>query len=195
MGDPCALRRVEPFAPQRTPIMRLELSTESRVLVDLRAAGLLRAVGHSPTLTVHANRWTIDTGGGAAIDAAINMRFAANSVEPPDDIPASDREKMRHNMCGRDVLDVARFPTIELHGHYAGTLDGGILSGDLHVRGAPRHISMTIRLSRSDAVIAARGVCERRLTDLGIKPFKALLGTLKLEDWIRLRLEASLLVR
>jgi hypothetical protein len=177
------------------PIMRLELSPESRVLVDLRVAGLLRAVGHSPTLTVQANPWTIDTGEATTIDTVINMRFAASSVEPPDDIPAVDREKMRQNMRGRDVLDVARFPTIDLHGRYEGTLEGGKLSGDLHLRGAPRHISMVIRLARNEAVIAARGVWERRLTDLGIKPFTALLGTLKLEDWIRLRLEASLLVR
>ena len=44
----------------------------------------------------------------------------------------------------------------------------------------------------SEGPILARGAWEGRLTDLGIKPFKALLGALKLEDWIRLRLEASL---
>jgi hypothetical protein len=175
--------------------MLLELSPESRVLVDLRTAGFLRAVGHSPTLTAHTDPVTIDTGEGVAIDAVIDVRFAANAIEPPDDIEVSDRERMRQNMRGRDVLDVARFPTIDLHGRCVGTLDGATLSGDLYVRGAPRRISMDIRLSRTEKVIVARGAWEGRLTDLGLKPFKALLGALRLEDWIRLRLEASLSVR
>jgi hypothetical protein len=36
----------------------------------------------------------------------------------------------------------------------------------------------------------ATGAWEGRLTDLGIRPFKALLGAIKLEDWIAVRLDA-----
>ena len=34
--------------------MRLELSADSRVLIELRATGLLRAVGHDPILVARA---------------------------------------------------------------------------------------------------------------------------------------------
>jgi hypothetical protein len=47
-------------------------------------------------------------------------------------------------------------------------------------------------LQRAGSDLVARGTWEGRLTDLGIKPFRALMGALKLEDWVRLRLEAKL---
>lgn len=184
-------------------MMRLDLVTsETRVLVDLRATGLLRAVGHDPTLTVRPEPWATEMTEGvdrAAIDLPIDVRFDAAAIEPPADMGAADRDKMRDNMRGRDVLDVARYPTIELHGRYVGSLDKGRLSGALHVRGAPRPISMEVRGRASGGsarrTVDVRGQWEGRLSDLGVRPFRALLGALKLEDWIRLRLEASLSVR
>jgi hypothetical protein len=171
--------------------MRLELSPETRVLIDLRAIGLLRAIGHSPTLVARAEPQRIDIGEGPAIEAPIDVRFLAATIEPPVDIPASDREKMLENMRGREVLDVSSFPTIDLHGRYTGSRERGRLSGDLSVRGVPRALSMEIQVAWSDSPITARGTWEGRLTDLGIKPFRAMLGALKLENWIRLRVEAS----
>ncbi len=184
--------------PNHLP-MRIELARESRVLIDLRATGLLRAVGHNPTLTVRPEPWSTEVTDGAAMDLAIDLRFAATAIEPPSDMGAADRDKMRENLRGRDVLDAARFPEIELHGRYAGTLEGGRFSGDLHVRGAPRPISMAVRgkvsASGGGHAVEVRGEWEGRLTDLGLRPYRALLGALKLEDWVRLRLEAELSVR
>jgi hypothetical protein len=45
-------------------------------------------------------------------------------------------------------------------------------------------------LERRAELLLATGAWEGRLTDLGVPPFKALLGAIRLEDWIRLRLEA-----
>jgi YceI-like protein len=174
--------------------MRLELSPESRVLIDLRTTGFLRKVGHDPTLSAFPERCSIELGHAAAIDAAIDCRFAAVAIEPPANIPALDRDRMRENLRSREVLDVARFPTVDLDGRYVGTLDGGRLSGHLHVRGVARPIGMEVRVSVDPPRLGARGAWEGRLTGLGIKPFKALLGALRLDDWIRLRLEASFLV-
>jgi hypothetical protein len=64
-----------------------------------------------------------------------------------------------------------------------------MLSGDLQVRGVPRRVSMSIRVAREAGALVATGAWEGRLTDLGIRPFKALLGAIKLEDHITLRLE------
>ena len=38
--------------------------------------------------------------------------------------------------------------------------------------------------------LVATGTWEGRLTELGIKPFKALLGAIKLDDWVSLRVDA-----
>jgi polyisoprenoid-binding protein YceI len=171
--------------------MRLELTPQSRLLIDLRATGLLQAIGHDPTLSVRSEPFTIDVAEADRIDLPVDVRFPATSIEPPADLSASDRGKMRDNLLGRDVLDAARFPMLVFQGRYAGTLAEGALAGDLLVRGVPRSMHLQVALDRVRGEIIARGLWQGRLTDLGIRPFRALLGALRLEDWIRVRLEAA----
>jgi polyisoprenoid-binding protein YceI len=168
--------------------MRLQLQDGSRIFIDLRATGLLRAVAHSPTLTARPARVTVDFADPPG-ETAVEATFRADAIQAPADIPASDREKMVENMRNREVLEASRFPTIDFRGRYAGTLDGGILSGDLQVRSTVRAVSIPVRVRREGDLLQASGTWEGRLTDLGIKPFKALLGAIKLEDWIALRLD------
>jgi hypothetical protein len=169
-----------------SPPMRLELSPDSRVLVDLQATGLLRAVGHDPTLTARPRPATVDTDAG---DVAIVFRV--RDVEPPADLSPSDREKMVDTLRSREVLDAERFPEVEVSGRYEGTMEGGTLAAEVIVRGAPHRIRVPLRVAGRGDGYAVTGTWEGALTDLGIKPFKALLGALRLKDWIRLRIEAS----
>jgi hypothetical protein len=200
--------RASPWSGERREMacdgpMHVELSSDTQVLIDLRATGLLRAVGHNPTLHACPAPWTVDVADPATIDVPIDVRFPAAAIEPPADLQTADREKMREKMCGRDVLDATRFSSIDFQGRYVGTLEGGRLSGNLRVRGAPRPIGMVLRSSTlaeettggARKRIDLRGAWEGRLTDLGIRPYRALLGALKLDDWIRLRLEVILSVR
>ncbi len=174
--------------------MHLELSSDSRVFVHLRAAGLLRAVAHDPTLSAPVERLSFDwpgaAGGDGPVDVSFVVRCPVAAIEPPSDLGRADREKMIANMRGAQVLDGARFPLVELYARYAGTLAAGALTGDLVVREVRRPITMAIALVRERQRLIARGAWEGRLTDLGIKPFRALLGAVKLDDWVRLRLEA-----
>lgn len=176
-------------------MLRFELCPDSCVRVDLRATGILKAVGHNPTLTCAPEWLEIGEAAGDAIDVPVSARFRVDAIEPPADIAASDRDRMRDNLRGAEVLDVARFPTIELRARYTGTLEAGTLSGDLVVRGAPRPIRMDVRIASDGERYAVAGTWEGKLTDLGVKPFKALLGALKLVDWIRIRLDARLAAR
>jgi polyisoprenoid-binding protein YceI len=174
--------------------MLLQVSPESRVLVDLRTCGLLQAIGHNPTLSACPAPFAVDVGeGGAAdrIESLVEVRFDAGAIEVPANLPPSDRAKMQDNLRGREVLDVARHPGIDFRGRYVGTLERGTLTGDLSVRGISRAIGLDVQLARKGKELEVRGTWEGRLTDLGIKPFRALLGTLRLEDWIRLRIEVS----
>ena len=171
--------------------MRLELSAASRITIELRATGLLKVVGHDPTLVAHPEPVSFELGEGE-IDVPVEVRFSAARIEMPADLGASDREKMRENMLGRDVLDASRHPRVELRGRYRGTIESGRLEGDLVLRGSPRRIGMDVRVARDDTTLIVTGIWEGRLVDLGIKPFKALMGALRLEDWIRIRLDARL---
>jgi hypothetical protein len=168
--------------------MGLTLQDGSRLFIDLRATGLLRAIAHSPTLTARPERVAVDLA-DAPGEAAVEATFRADAIEVPPDISASDRGKMLENLRSAEVLDARRSPTIYFRGRYQGTLEAGTLSGDLQVRGAARRISMTIRVSRQGGSLVAAGAWEGRLTDLGIRPFKALLGAIKLEDRVTLRLD------
>jgi hypothetical protein len=173
--------------------MRLDLDPgASRVLIDLRATGPLAVLGHDPTLTVQPAPLSVEVSdsAGAAIDLPVELTFPVTSIEPPAGIPGSDREKMRENLLSREVLDAGRFPTITLRGRYAGTLEGGTLGGDVVFMGAPRRLSMSVRVVRDGERLTASGRWDGKLTDLGVKPFKALLGALRLEDRVALRVEA-----
>ncbi len=172
--------------------MRLELSPDSRVLVDLRATGLLRAVGHDPTLLAHPEPFALEVGDGP-VDAAVVVHVRALAMHPPEHLGAGDRQKMHENMLGADVLDAARFPVVEWRGRFTGDTRRGKLSGELVIRGRAYRVDMDVEVVREDAGLRARCAWEGRLTDLGIKPFKALLGALRLEDWIRLRVDALFL--
>jgi polyisoprenoid-binding protein YceI len=172
--------------------MRLQLTADSRVLVDLRATGLLKAVGHDPTVTARPEPASMEVEDATPIDVPVRVRFRADRIEPPTDISTADAGKMRDNLRSAEVLDVGRFPFVDLEGRYTGTLEGGRLQGHLTVRGVPRPLSMDIVVVREGEGRTAKGTWSGRLTDLGIKPFKALMGALRLEDWVRIRLEARL---
>ncbi len=173
----------------------------SRVCIDLRATGPLAVLGHDPTLSARPDPFTIEAlepaGAAGAIEAAVEVRFPVDAIEPPVGMSASDRARMRENLLSRDVLDASRHPHVVLRGRYAGTLEAGTLSGDLLVRGSPRPFSLQVRVAGGGgegafAGLALSGRWEGRLTDLGVKPFKALLGALRLEDWIALRIDVRL---
>ena len=170
--------------------MRLQLSSDSRVLVDLRATGLLRAIGHNPTLTARPEPVWFDVPDTGDLDVPVEVRFRADGIQAPEDEP--DREKMIDNMRSADVLSAARFPTIDLRARYTGSLERGRLAGELVVRGVPRRVALDIVVAHDGYARTARGTWSGKLTDLGIKPFKALLGALRLEDWVQLRVEGRL---
>lgn len=175
--------------------MHIEIRPESRVHIDLRSAGLLRVAGHDPTLSARVPAWTLEVADGAVVDLPIDIAFRAQDVEPPATYAPSDRAKMRDNLLGHEVLDARRFPDLTFRGRYVGTLDAGRLSGDLLVRGAPRRIAFEVAGASGDRTLDVHGTWQGRLTELGIKPYAALLGTIRLDDWIRLRLEATFSLR
>lgn len=170
--------------------MRLQLSSDSRVFIDLRATGLLRAIGHNPTLTARPEPVWFDVPETGELDVPVEVRFRAERIEAPED--DADREKMIDNMRGAEVLHASRFPTIDLRARYTGSLERGRLAGELVVRGSPRRVALDITVAHDGYARMVRGTWSGRLTDLGIKPFKALMGALRLEDWIQIRVEARL---
>jgi len=167
--------------------MRFELATDSRVFIELRATGLLRAVGRDPTLSARPEPASFDLDDGQVV-----LRFPVADIEPLGELTEPDRRKILAHLRGADVLYAGRFPILELRGRYEGTVDHGELRGQLMVRGQPREVAVPLRTTRQWDVLVAAGAWEGTLSELGIKPFKAFFGALQLKDWIRLRVEARL---
>src|ERR1700734_3043076 len=102
------------------PRMRFELSPDSRVFIDLRATGLLRAVGHDPAPPARPHPAPLDLD-----DGQVPLRFSVVDIEPLGDMSEPDRRKLLANLRGADVLYAARFPIVEVRARYAGTIESG----------------------------------------------------------------------
>jgi hypothetical protein len=170
--------------------MRLQLQADSRVLIDLRATGVLRAVGHDPTLIARPEAFAIEISSGN-LELDVVAQFSVDRIEVPKEISLIERAQMRDNLRGRDVLDAKRFPTVVYRGRYLGSVDRGRLTGELTLLGTARPVEMEIGVVADAGMRRATGTWAGTLTQLGIRPFSALFGALKLQDWIRIRLEVA----
>lgn len=173
--------------------VNLSSGAASRVFVDVRSKGLVSALDHELTFAASPEPFTlrgVDASG--AIDVDVVVRVPVARFDPPEHASRFDRDKMTDNLRGKDVLDMARWPALVFRGRYAGTIASGRLAGDLEVRGASRPIALDVVVTRASDVLHADGAWEGTLGDLGIKPYKALFGALKLADWIRIRIAISL---
>lgn len=99
---------------------------------------------------------------------------------------ASDQQKILQNLC-RDVLQSERHPTARYTG--TATPDG---KGGLHVAGhltlCGVSLPLSFSLTRVDGLL--RGGFEFVPSRFGIKPFRALGGALKVQDRVRIEIEA-----
>ena len=213
----CVTRQVAPPAPGHAPAARLVPSplaghpfdvipAESRLVVLVYRAGPLAALGHNhviacrcltgavylPSDTLRASfdlrlavkQLTVD-------DPA--LRAAEHSADFPPDVPESAREGTRHNMLGAALLNAASFPEITLRS--AGlrpSPDGkrGDIVAEVLVQlaGEQHSIAVPLHYDIQADDIAVTGEFPLKQTDLGLTPFTALGGALKVRNGMKVRL-------
>jgi polyisoprenoid-binding protein YceI len=172
--------------------VKLRLSQSSRVSVTVRSKGVLGALEHQPTFTATPSmQGALEIDASRPIDVAVEASVRGAELEPPVDASAFDRKQMADNLRGKQVLEVARWPSLTFRGRYTGTTEKGRLAGTLEIRGEPRAIACDVTVAADGARLRARGRWQGTLTALGIKPFKALLGALRLHDEVTIELDAS----
>jgi hypothetical protein len=172
--------------------MDLKVAPSSRAFVEVRSKGIMGALEHDVTFSAPVAPMTIaGVPDGDSIDVPIEAAIDIAQISPPAHASRFDRDKMLHNLRGDETLDMKRWPAIDFRGRYTGTLERGSLAGDLVVRGTPRRVTFDVRVTKRDGGLRADASWEGTLTSLGIKPFKALFGALKLHDFCRIRLEAD----
>ena len=179
---------------------------ESSLIVLVYRAGPLAAFGHNHVVScrcvsgkIYLPRDPLRAGFDLRIgveqltvdDPA--LRAAEHSEDFPPDVPEAAREGTRHNMLSAALLNAAQYPGITLrsaglrssaHGRpgdiVAQVLVG--LDGQTHSVAVPMHYQIG-----ADQVVAS-GEFPLKQTDLGLTPFNAVGGALRVRDGMTVRL-------
>jgi polyisoprenoid-binding protein YceI len=151
--------------------------------------GLLSAVAHDLELVVRS--FEIDV---AEDRSRIVARFDPRSIEvvdaivdgrrSPGTLSARDKEKIRANITS-DVIPVQQAPTVRFESTEIHEENGGWrVRGRLELAGRTKEIALRA-VREGDAAVADVALHQ---PDFGIKPYSAMLGTLKIKPDVRVRI-------
>jgi polyisoprenoid-binding protein YceI len=179
---------------------------ESLLSIRVYKAGTLAAAGHNhlvashelagtfylpadPLQTTFEVRFAVES---LTVDEA-PLRAALHSSDFPPEVPAAAREGTRRNMLGAALLDGADYPQIVLRTvslqEQAPPVAGGVLAHvAVSVRGVEHEITLPVRWQRAHGTLTVDAEMTLRQSELGLKPFSALLGALQVQDEMQVSL-------
>ena len=148
--------------------------------------GALSAIAHDLELGV--GRCSIDIGDDLTIDArfaldTVRVLHAVKDGRATSALSDGDKRKIERSMAD-DVLDVRRHPEAAFRGKAEAAGDGYRVTGELTLHGRARPLTVTTHK------LDGRQVAEVTLhqPDFGIKPYSAMLGTLKVKADLKVRI-------
>lgn len=169
--------------------MRVHDARDAQLLVFTLKEGLLSKVAHD--LELRAQRLEVKIDGEASVQLCVQVRglrvvhAMLNGKAAPSLLSSRDKSKIEDTLCSPDVLHAQAHPRIELSSTSVTPRgDGYRVQADLTIRGETRPVTAEV------ARVGDRLETEVRLDqrDFGITPYSALLGTLKVQPVVRVRL-------
>jgi hypothetical protein len=152
--------------------------------------GLLSAIAHD--LMIRVTRFDVEVD-DQTLAIAIRARFDASSLRvvsalqggsPAELLNDSDKRKIEQNIVD-EVLEAATFPEIRFVSSSVTKEDGGFhIEGSLTLHGQTRSVSAT-SLPAGERQVARIAIQQ---PDYGIKPYSAMLGTLKLKPEVTVQI-------
>lgn len=101
----------------------------------------------------------------------------------PDNLTESDREGTRRNLFGPALLDAARFPVLHLDSEGIERSAGGYLARvRVDAAGIRRVVRFPVTIRRDGSGLSASGSVVLTHADLGLVPFSAALGALRVRE-------------
>lgn len=214
----CATRQPVPSAPASAPAAQPFLSprvghpfdvvpAQSHLIVLVYRAGPLAALGHNHVIACKCITGTVylpDDPLRASVDLRVVvtqftvddpvLRAAEHSADFPPDVTQSAREGTRHNMLGSALLNASRFPDITLRAAGLRHSSGGRpddLVAEVRVQagGQVHSLSVPVRYRIEADEILVTSKFPLKMTDLGLVPFSAMGGALRVRDGMKVRLE------
>lgn len=164
---------------------------EARAIV--KATGLMPGARHDRTFAAAPRLvGALEIPAEGPVDIPVVAELSVADLEPVGDFSAADRALILRNLRGDRVLDADRHPILRFEGTFKGTRDAGELAGALTVRGVAYPLRFTVSARSDGSALAVDAWWQGTLGDLGITPFSALLGAVRLKDWLRLELAVRL---
>ncbi|MGH8199009.1 MAG: hypothetical protein ACREVO_01365 [Steroidobacteraceae bacterium] len=213
----CVTRQVAPPSAGRAPATGLApsplvgrpldvVATESQLIVLVYRAGALASVGHDHVIACHCLSGTIYLPADpmhASFDLHLAvtrftvddpvLRAAEHSPDFPADVPQSARQGTRRNMLGGALLNAARYRDIALRSAGLQPSPDG-KRGDIvaqvlvQLDGEWHPVTVPLRYEIRNGEIVAGGEFSLRQTSLGLTPFSALGGALRVRDGMKVTL-------
>lgn len=183
------------------------VADESSMVVLVYRAGSLAALGHNHVISCRCITGTLYLPGDPlqgsfelriAVDRLTvddpSLRAAEHSADFPADVPQSARQGTRHNMLGAALLDAARYPQIRLRAASLRPAPQGepgdlIAEALIDVRGHTRTIAVPVHYELRGNRLIASGRFSLRQSAVGLTPFSALGGALRVRDLMRVRFQ------
>ena len=206
---PAPPRVSPPAPPQPVPGIAAHLGTpytivagESLLTIRVYKGGAFAAAGHNHVIASHALSGIL-----YAADAPLQSSFEVHvpleslSVDEaelraqagpdfPPEVPETAREGTRRNMLGPALLDAENDPEIVLSAVRlapAQPPQSAVQARvQARVRGAPHEFDVLVRYERSAERLVVSGDTVLKQSELGLKPFSALLGALQVQDEMRI---------
>jgi hypothetical protein len=183
------------------------VADESSLIVLVYRAGALAALGHNHVISCRCISGTLYLPGDplkGSFDLRIavarltvddpSLRAAERSADFPADVPQSARQGTRHNMLGAALLYAARYPQIRLRAvglrpAPAGQPGDLIAQALIEVRGHIRPIAVPVHYELRRDRLVASGRFSLRQSAIGLTPFSAMGGALRVRDLMRVRFQ------
>ncbi len=151
--------------------------------------GLLSKLAHDLRLTLGRFEVTVRAAAvqgtfapdSLSVDGAIKDGQLATTI-----LSDGDKAKIRENIA-KEVLEVRAHPEARFSGKLESSTPPFTVSGSLTLHGVTQPISLTLRQDAS----RLKGSIEIIPSTWGIKPYRALGGTLKVRDLVRIEIDAD----
>ena len=163
------------------------LAAESSFTVFVAKTGMLSGITHDHNIGVKnfSGHVTLPEAGPNA--GSLELDVDAKSLTILDNISAKDRSEITNNM-NTYVLEPGKYPRIVFKStsisnfKQNGTNASFTLNGDLTLHGATKRIALPVNVTQSTDRLRATGRYTLLQTDFGIKPYSAMMGTIKVKN-------------
>ncbi len=160
--------------------------------------GLLSKLAHDLLIDVPNYKVDLNVPEAGFASGSLNVELQADSLKiicamkngerQPDTIKPDDIATIEKDMGGK-VLHPDKYPTVNFSSKSIQEKEGGYrVSGDLSLHGVTKPIEFDIESNGENV----KGMFSILQKDYGIKPFKAMMGTLKIKNEISFAFDLSL---